>query len=102
MHENTKRNEAMMETPEFIANVIITVMDDDPAKIIEAQDDANMMIAAGAAFDATRAELMAEYALSVFKRMNENHSFPELKTLTDEDETKVENIIAAHIETKGW
>lgn len=91
-----------METNQFIANVIITVMTDDPAKIIEAQDDAKMMIEAGADFGCKRSELMAEYALSVFKRMNENHSFPELKTLTDDDENVVENIIAAHIEQAGW
>jgi hypothetical protein len=76
-------------------------MDDDPAKIIEAQDDAQGMIASGADFGCTRAELMAEYALSMFKRQN-TVSFPELKTLDEADETAVENIVAAHIEKAGW
>ena len=88
-------------TPEFVAKVIITVMDDDPSKIIEAQDDAKFMIESGADFGCTRAELMAEYALVMFKRMN-TESFPELKTLTDDDETTVENLIANHITSKGW
>lgn len=90
-----------METNEFIAKVIITVMNDDPAKIIAAQDDANMMVTVGASFGCTRAELMAEYALSMFKAMNTT-AFPELKTLTAADETKVEDMIAAHIEQAGW
>lgn len=90
-----------MKDVEFIARVVITVMDDDPSKIIEAQDDAKMMAELGADFGCTRAELMAEYALSVFKRMN-TQSFPEMQNLTDEDESKVEGIIAAHIVEKGW
>ena len=90
-----------METIPFIAQVIITVMDDDPSKIIEAQDDAKFMIEMGADFGASRASLMGEYALAMFKRMNTT-AFPELNTLTDDDENKVIDIIAAHIETKGW
>jgi hypothetical protein len=91
-----------METNEFIAHVIITVMDDDPAKIVEAHDDANFMIHSGASFGSSRAELMAEYALSVFKAQNIGGGFPELKTLTEADETVIENIIAEHITNKGW
>jgi hypothetical protein len=91
----------MMEKVQFIANVIIEVMKDDPAKIIEAQDDAQFMVEAGATFGCKRSELMAEYALSMFKSVN-TVAFPELTTLTDDDETAVENIIAAHIEQAGW
>lgn len=98
-HNDTKGDK--METTEFIAKVIIQVMTDDPAKIIEAQDDAKLMTAMGAAFDTSRASMMAEYALYAFKRQNET-SFPELKTLTDEDENKVIEIVAAHIEHEGW
>lgn len=90
-----------METNKFIAHVIITVMDDDPSKIIESSDDAQSMIDAGASFGETRATLMAEYALSVFKAQN-TVAFPELTTLTEADERAVENIIAEHITNKGW
>jgi len=97
-HE-TKGN--MMEKVQFIANVIIEVMKDDPAKIMAAHNDAQFMVEMGATFGCTRSELMAEYALSMFKSVN-TVAFPELKTLTDDDETQVENIIAAHIEKAGW
>jgi len=90
-----------MNDPEFIAQVIITVMTDDPAKIIEAQDDAKMMMDMDASFGSTRAQLMAEYALVMFKAQN-TVSFPELKTLTETDESNVEALIATHIERSGW
>ena len=90
-----------MTNAEFIANVIIEVMTDDPAKIIEAQADAKMMTDLGAAFGYTRAQLMAEYSLVMFRSMNKSN-FPELKTLTAADDQLVQDLIAAHIEKAGW
>lgn len=88
---------------EFIAHVVITVMDDDPAKIIEAQDDAKFMIEAGAAFGNSRESLMAEYAVVTFKAMNKDTgSFPELHEMTDDDENRVMDIVEAHIKKAGW
>ena len=88
---------------EFIANVIIKVMKDDPSKIIEAQDDAKFMIDAGASFGTSRESLMAEYAVVTFKDQNKDSgSFPELNDMTDDDENTVMNIVQAHIEKEGW
>lgn len=90
-----------MDTTTFIARVIIEVMDADPAKIIEAQDDAKMMIEMGADFGTSRADLMAEYALASFKSQN-TATFPELITLTEVDEDRVIDLISEHITNKGW
>lgn len=92
-----------MDNNQFIANVIITVMTDDPSKIIEAQDDAKMMIEAGADFGTSRADLMAEYALSVFKAQNvDTGHLPELKDLTEPDEERIIDLVSEHITNKGW
>ncbi len=85
-----------------MANVIIEVMTDDPSKIIEAHEDAEFMKRAGADFGESRASLMAEYALSVFKAQNANGGFPELKEMTEADEEVVESLIEEHIEQAGW
>lgn len=91
-----------METnASFIAKVIIEVMNQDPVKIIDAQDDAKMMIQAGADFGTSRADLMAEYALTMFKAQNPI-TFPELKTWTEADDDRVIDLVSAYITKAGW
>jgi len=54
----------------FCITVLTTMLSEDPTKVIEAMEDAEFMIAMGAAMGTTKHELMAEYVVYIFKRMN--------------------------------
>lgn len=90
----------MSNDAEFIVNLIVTLMEEDPSKVIEAIDDAQAMIAVGADMGATRHELMAEYCLYIIQRTNAH--IPELETLIKENEAEIERGLIAHFEEQGW
>lgn len=89
-----------MTDDEFVANLVITLLTEDPSKIIEAIEDAEFMIAAGAGFDATRYELMAEYCLYILKRSNPH--LPELETLITANEPAIEQRLFDHFRKMNW
>lgn len=62
---------------DFIVTLIKQVLSEDPSKIIDAIDDYQRMLAAGAIFEGdTREEVMAEYVIYMMKEMNPH--IPEL------------------------
>lgn len=83
-----------MDNETFIANCIITVMQDDPSKIVMCRQAAEAM----PMFDGeTIQQIIAEEALHNFKVNAE--SFPELKVI---DENKVLDLLEQHIKEAGW
>lgn len=87
-------NERTISDEQFIHDCIITVMQDDPSKIIEVRElSEGMPIMEGE----TTHEIMSEEALHQFKVNAE--SFPELKTI---DEDKVMRMLEHTFIEKGW
>lgn len=86
-----------MTDAEFFLNLIITLLSEDPTKIIDAMEDAEQMIAAGADMGASKHELMAEYCIYAVKRMNEH--IPEMADVITLNEREIENGLIAYFQT---
>lgn len=83
--------------------VVMDMMDDDMSRVAEAADDAQMMVEAGADFGSTRAQLMAEYIMSVIVKMNrDNPRLTEWVEWVEANDDAINDRLAALIESKGW
>jgi len=85
---------------EFVSNLIIQLLTEDPSKIIEAKEDADSMVAAGAAWDATHHELMAEYCIYIIQRQNPH--LPELAQMIKDNQQDIEVRLFDHFRAQGW
>ena len=90
----------MSTDAEFVIHLVVTLLEEDPSKVIEAIDDAEAMKAVGADMGTSRHELMAEYCLYALKKVNTH--IPELAELIDANEAEIEQGLIAHFVEKEW
>lgn len=86
-------------TATFLADMMIRMITEDPTKMIDALNDADLMIANGAADeDQSQHSLMAEAIMYMFKDANAAtiENLDAMMTLYDDD---IHALIVAHLDT---
>lgn len=83
----------------FLANTIIQLITEDPTKIIDALNDADQMIACGAADEGqSQHSLMAEAMMHLFTETNAS-TIDGLKTMMTLFDDDIHDLIVAHLDT---
>lgn len=96
--ENTHEHR-IPDNARFLADMIIQLITEDPTKIIDALNDADQMIAHGAADEGqSQHSLMAEALMHMFTEANSPtiDGLKTMMTLFDED---IHDLLVAHLDT---
>lgn len=92
-------NDDNTNTATFLADMMIRMITEDPTKMIDALNDADLMIANGAADEGqSQHSLMAEAIIYMFKDAN-SPFIANLAESIDEHDDDIHALIVAHLDT---
>lgn len=90
----------MSQDVDFAVLVVTQLLDEDPTKLIQCVEDAETMEKVGASMGTPRSELMAEYAIFIFKKMNPHLN--DLLKVIEANEEAVEDGIVKWLIERGY